>query len=210
MTTLEIQENATCPVRMPALTTEPPIYGGQRSSVVVVDCAADAWDESDKSALEDLRNTFGEDLAETHETDLRRAGHWLIETHLRAEWRKRGFFVAFNDGTDSGPNSDIYAVPADEVCHQVWQAAADAITDKDLVHEAGLGHVFQMSTDLERHRAALLHRLNAIADTFDDDTCEKAWQQLDGWRAAAENAVTRAQLIEVSAQVDQLVTRIPA
>lgn len=195
MTTLEFRATDTFAARMPALTTEPQICGVQGSLAVVVDCAADAWDNSDQPALDDLRSTFGEDLVEAHESALRRAGHWLIETHLRAEWRKRGFFVAFNDGTD------IYAVPADEVYRQVWQAAADAITDKDLVLEAGLGHVFQMSTDLGRHRAALLHRLNAIADTFDDDTCEKAWQQLDGQRAAVETAVTRAQLIKISALI---------
>jgi len=81
------------------------------------------------------------------------------------------------------------------------QAATDAITDRDLVLESSLGHVFQMSTDLERHRAALHHRLDAIAATFDDDTSEKAWQQLDGWRGAVDSAVTRPQLIELSAQI---------
>jgi len=187
---------------------------------VVTDCPADAWDESDQQAIRDLRDTFGDDLVDTHESELSRAGHQLIETHLRAEWRKRGFGVAFTNyaTTDPGsdiyattdPGSDIYAVPSDEVCHQVWQAAADAITDRDLVLEAGLGHVFPFSTELEMHRAALLHRLNEVAATFDDSTCENAWQLLDGLRAAVDTAVIRAQLIEVSARADQLVTRIPA
>lgn len=170
---------------------------------VVTDCAADAWNESDQRALFDLRSTFGDDLVDTHETDLRRAAHWLIETHLRAEWRTRGYFVAFNDG--SSPASDGYAVPADEVYHQVWQAAADVITDHDLVLEASLGHIFQMRTDLQRHRDALNHRLDELASP---DMCDRAEQQLDGLRAAVDNAVTRSQLIEVSAQLDQLVTRI--
>ena len=165
---------------------------------VVTDRAADAWDESDKQALTDLRNTFGEDLVEAHETALCRAAHWLIETHLRAEWRARGFFVAFSDGVDSALDGGAYAVPSDEVCHQVWQAAADAITDKALVLEAALGHVFPTSTDLECHRAALHKRLDEWAS---GDMSDRAEQQLDGLRAAVDGAVTRAQLIELSARV---------
>ncbi len=162
---------------------------------VVTDCPPDAWNESDQAAMLDLRNTFGDDLVEAYETALRRAAHWLIETHLRAEWHKRGFFVAFNNGANLGPDSDIYAAPADEIYREVWQAAADAITDHDLVLEASLGHVFQMSTDLERHRAALHHRLDEWASK---DMCGQAEQQLDGIRAAVENAKTRAQLIAIS------------
>lgn len=171
--------------------------------LVVTDCAADAWNESDKQALTDLRNTFGDDLVETYETDLRHAGCWLIEKHLRAEWRTRGYGVAFNNG--AAIDSDGYATPADEVCQQVWQAAADAITDRDLVLEANLGHIFVMTTELEMHRAALHHRLNEVAS---DDMCDRAEQQLDGLRAAVDNAVTRAQLVEVSARVNELVTPI--
>ena len=196
MTTLEIQANTTSPVRMPTLITEPQIPGVQGSRVVV-DCPADAWDGSDKQAIADLRNTFGDDLVDTHETALRRAGIWLIETHLRAEWRNRDFAVTFAENTNS--DTGIYAVPADEVYHQVWQAAADRISDRDLVLAADLGHVFVMSTELEMHRAVLNFRLDAIAATFDDETCEKAWQQLDGLRAAVENAKTREQLIAIGA-----------
>jgi hypothetical protein len=203
MTTLEIQASVTGPVRMPALTTEPHVSGVQGSPAVVVDCAADAWDESDKTAMDDLCNTFGDDLVDTHETALRRAGHWLIETHLRAEWRKRGFVVTFNADADDA----VFATPADEVYLAVWQAAANAIADRDLVLEAGLGHVFQLTTELEMHRAALHYRLDELAS---DDMCDRAEQQLDGLRAAVDAAVTRPQLIEVSAQVDQLVTPISA
>lgn len=191
MTTLEIQASATGPVRMPALITERCDSGVQRSDVVV-DCVADAWDESVKAALNDLRDTFGEDLVEAHATALRRAGCWLIETHLRAEWRKRGFVVAFTSDSDGA-----YASPADEVCYQVWQTAADAITGRDLVLEAGLGHEFPLTTELEMHRAALHHRLNEWAN---HDMSDHAEQQLDGLRAAVDAAVTRAQLIEISTQ----------
>lgn len=193
MTTLEFQAVDTPAARMPALITEPSVSGVQRSRVVV-DCPADAWDESSKTALNDLRNTFGDDLVETHETALRRAGIWLIETHLRAEWRNRDFAVTFADNTSS--DTGIYAVPADEVYHEVWQASADAITDRDLVLEAGLGHVFQLSTELEMHRAALHHRLDEWASS---DLCDNAEQQLERLRAAVENAKTREQLIAIGA-----------
>lgn len=161
---------------------------------VVTDCPADAWDGSVKQALADLRSTFGDDLVDAHETALRRAGHWLIETHLRAEWRNRDYLVAFT--ADANPDSDLYAAPADEVYHQVWQAAADAITDRDLVLAADLGHVFVTSTELEMHRAALLFRLSEWAS---NDMCDRAEQQLDGLRAAVENAKTREQLIAIGA-----------
>lgn len=157
---------------------------------VVTDSAADAWDYSDKAALNDLRNTFGEDLVGAHDTALHRAGCWLIETHLRAEWRKRGFVVTFSPDSDGA-----YAVPADEVCHQVWQAAADAITARDLVLEAELGHEFPLTTELDMHRAALRHRL---AEWANSEMCDRAEQQLEGLRAAVDNAKTRAQLIAIS------------
>lgn len=179
---------------------------------VVTDCPGYAWDESDLRALFDLRTTFGEDLVRAYETDLKKAGHKLIETHLAVEWRNRGFAVAFvydksayEDGATPGPDGTAYAVPADEVYHQVWQAAANAITDKDLVREADLGQVFGFRTELEQHRAALHHRLDEWASS---DMCDRAEQQLDGLRAAVDNAVTRAQLIKVSARVDQLITPI--
>lgn len=201
---LERQSDAGSVIVLPNTSCSELIETGRR---VVTDCPIYAWDESDQAAMLDLRNTFGEDLVEAYETALRRAGHWLIETHLRAEWRKRGFFVAFNNGTNSEAGSNVFAAPADEVYREVWQAAADAITDRDLVLEASLGHVFQMSTDLERHRAALHYRLDELVS---DDMCDRAEQTLDGLRAAVDAAVTRSQLIEVSARVDQLVTRIPA
>lgn len=206
MTTLEIQANAASPVRMPALITDAPICGVQQSRVVI-DCPAYAWDESDKQALVDLRDTFGDDLVDTYESDLRNAAHVLIEHHLDAAWGNRDFVVAyvrnksaFEDGATPGPDGTPYFVPTDAIYGQVWQAAADAITDKDLITEANLGHVFQMSTDLERHRAALLDRIDDWANTC-DDMSERAEQQIEGWRAAVENAVTRAWLIEISALI---------
>jgi hypothetical protein len=192
---LEGQPGGTAAFSLPVVFRSTAIATEQQ---VVTDCPADAWDESDQQAIADLRSTFGEDLVETHETALRRAGHWLIETHLRTEWRKRGFGVAFTNYVTTDPGSDLYAVPADEVFQEVWQAAADAITDQDLVLEASLGHVFQLRTDLQRHREALHHRLDQWASS---DMCHQAEQQLDGLRAAVDIAVTRAQLIELSAQI---------
>ncbi len=204
MTTLEIQANAASPVRMPALTTDSPMRGVQ-GSCVVVDCPAYAWDNSDQPAMLDLRNTFGEDLVQAHRDDLDAAAYRLIETHLTIEWRNRDFaavFVhgksAFEDGATPGPDGTSYAVPADEIYHQVWQAAADAITDTDLVREADLTDVFPLRTDVQRHRDALHHRLDEWAS---DDMCARAEQQLDGLRAAVDNAKTRAQLIELSALI---------
>ncbi|GHH57503.1 hypothetical protein GCM10017774_77100 [Lentzea cavernae] len=162
--------------------------------LVVTDCASDAWDESDKQALTDLRNAFGDDLVDAYESDLRRAGHWLIEGHLRAEWRNRDFLVTFAKSAHSGADGVTYNVPADEVYHQVWQAAADAITAKDLVLEAALGHIFALGTELERLRAAVSFRLNEWAS---DDMSDRAEQQLEGLRAAVENAKTCAQLIAI-------------
>lgn len=204
MTTLEIQASSTSPVRMPALITEPLGIGVQRSGVVV-DCPAYAWDESDQAAILDLRNTFGDDLVDTYESDLHRAAHVLIETHLDAVWHNRDFAVvyvrdksAFESGATPGPDGTPYFVPTNEIYQQMWQAAADAITDKDLVRQANLGHVFQMSTDLQRHRDALHHRLDEWASS---DMCTKAEHQLDGWRAAVDGAVSRAQLVEISALI---------
>jgi hypothetical protein len=204
MTTLEIQVNATGPVRVPALITESLISSAQESRLVV-DCPAYAWDNSDQQAILDLRNTFGDDLVDTYETDLRHAAHKLIETHLDAAWGNRDFAVsyvrnasAFEDGATPGPDGTEYFVPSDETYHQVWQTAADAITDKDLVHEADLQHVFRMGTELQQHRAALLHRLNEFAETAN---CDKAEAQLDGYREAVEAAVTRAQLVEISSLI---------
>ncbi|MFJ5984241.1 hypothetical protein [Lentzea sp. NPDC092896] len=189
---MERQIGDSKPFALPATSGFEPIATGRS---VVTDCAADAWDESDKQALTDLRDTFGDDLVDAYESDLRHAAHWLIETHLRAEWRNRDFLVTFADSANSGADGVTYAVPADEVCHQVWQAAADAITDKDLVLEAALGHVFPLGTELERHRAALIYRLNEWAE---GESCERAEQQLEGIRAAVENAKTREQLIAIS------------
>jgi len=213
MTTLEIQASTAGPVRMPAVIRESRIQTAQRSSTVV-DCPAYAWDESDKAALLDLWNTFGRTFVDSYEQQLTATAHELIVDFLRAEWSARGFDVvfvlsksAFESGDAPGPDGLQYAMPDNDTYHQVWQAAADAITDQALVDKARLGHVFQMRTDLQRHRDALHHRLDELAR---DDMCLRAEQQLDGLRAAVDAAVTRAQLIEISAQVDALVTPIPA
>ena len=204
MTTLEFRAVSTSAARMPTLTTEPPIVGVQGSRVVV-DCPATAWDDSDQEAILNLRHTFGDDQVGTYESDLRRAAHVLIETHLDSEWANREFVAvyvrnmsAYESGATPGPDGTTYFVPADEVYHEVWQAAANAITDKDIVRQADLGHVFQMSTDLERRRAALRHRLNELAETAE---CPHAEAQVDGWNAAVDAAVSPAQLVEISALI---------
>lgn len=215
MTTLEFQAVNTSAVRMSALTTEPPIIGVQGSRVVV-DCPAEAWDGSDKPALLDLRNTFGDDLVDSYESDLRQAAHILIETHLDTAWGNRDFVVvyvrnksAFEDGATPGPDGTPYFVPADEVYHQVWQAAADAITDEDLVREANLGHVFGFRTELGRHRYSRNHKLAQLRTELKErieqfgETAEsmQAEQQHEGWQAAIDIAATREQLLRVSADM---------
>lgn len=216
MTLTEIQTVTLGSVRMPALIHEPPKDVDHGSPVAVVDCPASAWDESDKAAILDLRNTFGDDLVDTYESELRRAAHVLIETHLDAEWGNRDFVVvyvrdksAFESGATPGPDGTPYFVPADETYHQVWQAAADAVTDKDLVHEAKLGHVFGFRTELGRHRDSLNHKLAQLRAELAErveafgETAEsmQAEQQYEGWQAAVENAVTREQLLRVSADM---------
>lgn len=185
---------------------------------LVTDCPAYAWNESDKPALIDLRATFGDQLVQDHETALYDAAHRLIETHLDIEWGNRDFHPvyirntsAFESGAAPGPDGTVYAVPEDAVYHEVWQAAADAITAADLVREADLTDVFPLRTDVQRHRDVYLHRIERerakLHDRLDgwadatDDMCLKAEQQLDGLRAAVDNAKTRGQLIELSGRI---------
>lgn len=208
MTTLEIQASVTGSVRMPTLITDSRILGVQESGVVV-DCPAYAWDNSDQPAVLDLRNTFGEELIKRYRSSLDLAAHRLIETHLTIEWRNRGYAVAFvynpsafEDGATPGPDGTPYATPDDATYLQVWQAAAAAITDKELVDEARLTEVFPLRTDLDRHRKALHHRLDKIAEALaETGACPQAWAQLDGQRAAVDGAVARPQLIALSAQI---------
>jgi hypothetical protein len=162
---------------------------------VVTDCPADAWNESHQQAIADLRATFGDDQVNAHESALHRAAHELIEGRLRRGWRARGYRVTFTNHPRFNPDLNIYATPADEIYHEVWQAAADQISDRDLVLAADLGHEFPLATEMEMLRAALHYRLSEWAN---DDMSDTAQQQLDGWREAVDNAVTRTQLIAIS------------
>jgi hypothetical protein len=206
MTLTEIQTATPGPVRMAAVIHEPRKFVAYASAGTVIDCPSYAWDESDQAAMLDLRNAFGEDLVSTHREELDRAARRLIETHLVIEWRDRGYtgvvFVhdrsAFEAGATPGPDGLEYAEPDNDAYQQVWRTAANAITDKELVAEADLTDVFPLRTDLDRHRDALHHRLNEWAS---DDMCDHAEQQLDGLRAAVDGAVTRSQLIELSALI---------
>jgi len=177
--------------------------------LVVTDCPAYAWNESDQPALYDLGNMFDSDLVTAWRRELNTAAHSLIRDHLTAAWAKRGHTVEFLDDTsafESLPGDS--STPSDETYWAVWTEAAGAITAEALVAaDARLGEAFPLRTDLGRHRDALHHRLDELAS---DDMCARAEQQIDGLRVAADAAVTRAQLIEISAQVDALVTRIPA
>jgi hypothetical protein len=205
MTLTEIQTATPGPVRMAAMIHEPLEIVNSGSQVTVVDCPANAWNEADKPALLDLRNTFGDDLVSCYEALLYDAAHALIETHLVIEWRNRGFKVefvhdtsAFEDGATPGPDGMEFHVPDDSTYLQVWQSAAKAITWKDLVNEAEMTDVFPVRTELERHRLALHHRLDVFAETAQ---CPQAEAQLDGFRAAVDGAVTRSRLIELSALI---------
>jgi hypothetical protein len=179
----------------------------------VTDCPAYAWDESDQDAIYDLRQQFGDAPVHLHYDALAKAAHWLIEPHLTFEWAQRGLnavFIhsksAFEDGATPGPDSTPYATPSDETYQQVWQVAANRITAADLVGEAELSDVFPLKTDLQRHRDALLARIERrrkelharLDDWASDDMCSRAEQQMDGLRAAVDQAVTRAQLIAIS------------
>lgn len=141
MTTLEIQANATSPVRMPALITEPQISGVQGSLTTVVDCPAYAWDNSDQPAIVDLRERYGFEWVSDWREDLDEAAHNLIRDYLLAGWRRRGYEPEFMDDVDRYGTLARYPAPTDppsETYWQVWDEAAYAITADELIDKANL------------------------------------------------------------------------
>ncbi len=146
MTTLEIQENATSPVRMPVLTTDAPNSGVQGSGMVV-DCPAYAWRNADDTARCYLQ--LNSDFVHDYRAELDRAvlavdedGTSLFGRVLTEAWATHGYTVELVEETDGEPHQyPVPRQPADDMFYAVWDEAAYRLDPYAVVQAARLGDV---------------------------------------------------------------------
>lgn len=147
MTTLEIQANATSPVRMPALITDSRVSGDQDSLAVVVDCPVYAWRNADDNARCYLQ--LNSDFVHDYRAELDKAalavdedGTSLFSRALTEAWAKRGYTVELVDETDGEPHQyPVPRQPADDVFYAVWDEAAYRLDPHAVAQAARLDDV---------------------------------------------------------------------
>ncbi len=109
-------------------------------TTTIVDCPTYAWNESDQPAIVDLRQRFGEQWVSDFREDLDTAAIDLIQDHLLAEWRRRGYEPQFMH--DTAAYEDLARIPStdpsDHTYWAVWDEAAYAITAEQLIAKANL------------------------------------------------------------------------
>lgn len=177
----------------------------------VVDNPAYAW----RNVHERVKNAFyarlDADFVHDNRTALDTAATVLFGPILITVWAEHGYQVCF------GPDGDtMLRRPKGFPWHKVWDEAAARLDPHTVVLKARLDDellryaaAHPRTEQLEQHCKALRHRsaplraelhdrLDALAENTDSLRAE---QQIDGWRALVDTAVTCAQLDKLAADI---------
>lgn len=185
-----------------------------RISTTVIDCAPYAWRNVNEPVRDRFYAVLDADFVHDHIEALDAAATILFGPVLTEAWTEYGY-QATVDGPDGLPHQRR---PRGLPWHQVWDTAATRLDPHAVVIAAGLDdellryaaahpraeHLARHCTALRQRTAELRTELHARLDRHAELVgCDRAEQQLDGWRSLVDTAVTRAQL-------DHLATDIPA
>lgn len=181
------------------------------TSTLVVDCPAYAWRNADEKVKACFYGQLDADFVHDHQSDLDAAATVLFGSLLITVWTEHGYQVTF--GPDGLP---MQRRPKGFPWHKVWDEAVARLDPHAVVIKAGLDDellryaaAHPRTEQLAFHCKALRLRTDELRDELNDRLdrhaelvdCDRAEQQLDGWRAAVDAAITRAQLLQLAADI---------